>query len=224
MNYPNKPLTDDFLDKAEELFYTYLETIFDNTSYIDGFDELFQLQNFFPHFVGKDVEDGKWIRVKTETGYNVYWAKHSDKVLSIDKIQRDLKKLNSKPETLEIVNRKLKLTNDLVLAQHVNEMPSPLKYVKALRTKTQWLYLLPHEYEIVSDIQLYVNAVLAKDVKKSIKYKQLFTKQDLDQIHYMQSRGIPLDVAIMMSKLEQCYFIVDVQELFNEWMQPVIKK
>jgi hypothetical protein len=221
-SYPNKQLSDETLDKAEELFGTYIETTFGyNTSYIDGFDELFQLQNFFPYFVGKNIDEGKWIRVKSEAGYNIYWAKHSNKILSIDKIQRDLKKLNSKSDTLEVINKKLKLTNDLTLAQYVNEMPSPLKYVKALRTKTQWLYLLPHEYEIVTDIQLYVNAVLDKDVKKSVKYKQLFTKQDNDQIHYMQSRGIPRDVAVMMSRLEQCYFTVDVQELFNEWMQPV---
>jgi len=61
LNYPNKPLSDDELDKVEDVFYTYLELIFDNTSYIEGFDELFQLQNFFPAFVGKEIGSGKWI-------------------------------------------------------------------------------------------------------------------------------------------------------------------
>lgn len=231
------PLTEEAIDKFEEIFYKYLDLEFSNTTLnCTGVEEIVQIQNFFPEFYKKGVGSGAWIRVKTDTGYNVYYAKQCNKKMSAEKIHRDIKRLdrkrnkNSKNDDIESVTvapeltkKKLELLEQIQVADVVNCMPSDIYYVKALRTKSQWTYLLPYEYEIVSDIQLYVEAILDKDVKKSVKYRQLFTKQDQDQIFYMQSRGIPKETAIMMCRLQQCYFVVDVQELFNEWMQPVKK-
>lgn len=226
------PLTEEAIDKFEEIFYKYMDLNFDHVTLgCKGVEEIIQIQNFFPTLYNKGVGDGTWIRVKTDTGYNVYFAKQCNKKMSAEKIHRDIKRLdqkrnrNSKGNDLEnvklapeLTKKKLELLEQAQVAAVANAMPSDIYYVKALRTKSQWLYLLPHEYEIVSDIQLYVEAVLDKQTKKSVKYRQLFTKQDHDQVFYMQSRGIPKDVAVMMCRLQQCYFVVDVPELFKEWM------
>ena len=80
---------------------------------------------------------------------------------------------------------------------------------------------LNDQWANVNDIQDYVTAVLDKDNKHAVKYRQIFTKQDADQVFYMRSRGIPEDVAVMMCRLQQCYFEANTEALFAEWMYPV---
>lgn len=230
LNWPNKPLTDEELDICIDRFSNYLETVFSFGDLDHEIaDNAIQLQNFFPAFYGKEIGDGKWIRIKTETGYNVYWAKHSNKVLSTEYFERKIRRMRNNPikkletegvkEGQKAMDQLKELQNWHEVATAVSMMPSPLKFVKYLRTRTQWAFALPHEYEVVTDIQLYIDAVQCRMNKNAVKYKQLFTKQDHDQVFYLQSRGIPKDMAIMMCKLQQCYFVVDTQELFNEAIQ-----
>jgi hypothetical protein len=231
LSWPNSPLKPDMLEKAEEFFYDYLDTIFDFEDW-DDFSELYiQFQNFFPALVGKDVGSGSWIKIPTDTGYNVYWAKHSNKVLNSEDLMRKSKRIVSRSKTkegstsdeigksLDKLNKSEELNNLAKVGIMANLMPSNLKFVKYLRTRTQWEYILPHQYELVSDIQLYMDAVQDRMNQNAVKYKQLFTKQDEDQIFYLQSRGIPRETAVMMCKLQQCYFTVDTKALFSEVYQ-----
>lgn len=231
MNYPGSDLDQETLEMVEDVFCQYLDITFENRDLSEeGVEDVMQLQNFFPDLVGKGIGEGTWIRVNTEIGYNLYYAKPSNKRMSFETLQRDINNIVIKmrenesvddlDKNLALITKKLEIAKEAHIASLAMAMPSKIKYVKALRTKSQWMYLLPHEYEIVYDIQLYVNAILDKDVKKSVKYRQLFTKQDHDQVFYMQSRGIPKETAIMMCRLQQCYFIVDTQALFAEWMRP----
>lgn len=237
LNRPNKEIDEETLDLCEQLFCLKLDEIFGViTPDLDAFDDVFTLENFFPWFTNKDVGDGAWIKVKTDEGYRIYYAKNSSKLMSKEVNERKLKRAKDKfyklsdPTTQSIdeielslkqIDKVKELTDKILLAEYVNLMPTNLRYVKFLKTKSQWEYLLPYEYELVSDIQLYVDAVLDNNNKSAVKYKQLFTKQDEDQVFYLRSRGIPKDVAIMMCRLQQCYFEVNIESLFKEWMQPV---
>lgn len=225
--HTTKGMTDDLLDSLYDLFYGFLDDNFESdTLNTPGLEEVICFENFFPSLFDKEVDEGKWIRIKTDVGYNVYYAKPARKVLNSQQIENRFKRLKAKKlanetsedldKSLTVLSEQRKVLNEMTIAQVVNSIPSDLKYAKYLRTKTQWSYVLPHEYEIVSDIDLYVQACLCKDNKKAVKYRQLFTKEDHDQVFYMQSRGIPKDVAIMMCRLQQCYFVVDTQSLFNE--------
>ena len=222
LNWPNKPLTDDELEKFEEYFYEYLDTLFDHNDFnTDEIERVFQFQNFFPAFYGKEMGSGKWIKINTEDGYNIYWAKHSNKILSAEQFARQIKRLGNTDENIKKMGRKLELLEWLRISNFVDMMPSGLHFTKYLKTRTTWEYVLPHQYEIIEDISLYTDAISDKMNKHSVKYKQLFTKQDELQVFYLQSRGIPKDVATMMCKLQQCYFIVNTSALFAECYQQV---
>lgn len=230
INISNKVLSEEELDELEEIFYNHLDSLFTNQDFDnDKINGVFQLQNFFPYFYDKDVKDGAWIKIKTDMGYNVYWAKNCNKKMSPELQRRKLNRLKIKDGPnlnlnqldiqLEKISKKADLITDAQIAEMENIMPTRIKYVKYLRTRTQWEYILPYQYELIYDIQLYVDAVKNKANKKSVNYKMLFTSNDHNQVFYLRSRGISKDEAVMMCKLQQCYFIVNVQELFNNSIQ-----
>ena len=118
-------------------------------------------------------------------------AKYSNKIIKHDDLIRKSRKLayrlNPSGKSLEQLGKglnkiaKAKELNDLAhVGLMVDSLPTPLKFVKYLKTRTQWEYILPHQYDLVTNIQLYIDAVQDKMNKNAVKYKQLFTKQDED--------------------------------------------
>lgn len=218
------PFTEEEFELIEEIFCAQIDHIFEiDDMSTDEFDNLFQLENFYPAFVKKDVGSGSWIRIATETGYNVYWAKAApQKRISEEQLRRQHKKLNHLPKkTVSQLNKILSLVDEIKAALLIKQFPHELKYVRIMRTRTQSEYVLPYQYEIVNDIQLYTEVIRDKMNKGAVKYKSYFTKQDEDQVFYLQSRGIDRDTAVLMCKLQQVYFQVDVPKLFANYMQPV---
>lgn len=237
LKFPNKEtnsITYDQLEILEEYFSSYIDEKYPINSHdtcIDGFEDYFQFQNFHPYFVGKNVDSGAWVKVKTDVGYNIYWAKNAPKkrmsakqlTMQLRKAQLLLtnsKKIINNDDSLNKLDKSKAILNDIEIATLINEMPVNLKYVKIMITRTKSEFLLPYQYEVVNDIFLYTNVINDKMNKGSVKYKSLFTSKDEDQIFYLQSRGIDRDTAVLMCKLQQIYFVVDVQKLFNNWMQP----
>jgi len=235
-NWPNKPITDDQLDTLEEYFCSKLEDIYThNDMSTDEFEQIFQMQNFHPFFYGKDIGAGKWVRVQTETGYNVYWAKHSTKRMSVEPFRRAIKKIKLSTADTAMTTEQMKegidklekvkvLQERLHVAEMVEHWPVELKYVKVMKTKTTFEFLLPHQYEIVDDISLYT-AVIRDDMNKgAVKYKAYYSSDNKDQVFYLQTRGIDKDTAVLMCMLQQVYFKVDVQKLFVNYMVPITKE
>lgn len=230
LNWPKKPVTDDQLETLEDYFYSWIDSQFKGHQWTNLAEDIIQFQNFHPYFVGKDIGSGRWIKIKTESGYNVYWAKHSNKELSAEYFYKKFKNINQNSIKRHLNNKDIdKAKNSIDKSKEIQDwaevaeilslFPTNIKYAKYLKTRTQWEYVLPYQYEVVSDIQLYVDAIQDDMNKNSVKYKMLFTKQDEDQIFYLQSRGISKDIAIMMCKLQQCYFKVDTNALFAEVYQ-----
>ena len=220
----DSPFTEEQLDTLNDMFGTQIDAIFrhEDTGY-DLFDYYFQLENFYPSFYNKDVGSGSWIRMKTETGYNVYWAKKApQKRMSEEQLQRQYKKIDRLPKKTSAQCQKvLDIFEEIRVATLLKEFPHELVFTKIMRTRTKSEFVLPYQYEVVTDITLYTAVINDKMNQGAVKYKSYFTKQDEDQIFYMQSRGIDRDTAVLMCKLQQVYFVIDTTKLFANWMQPV---
>ena len=217
----------------EEYFYNAMEGIFNSTD-LDFIEDdnitIFQPQNFFPALYNKDVGLGAWIKVRTEEGWNVYWAKKAPrKRLSAEQIQRQIRTISRKSErvkqdldtTAADCEEVLQLNKKLRVALMVNEWPADLRYVSIMKSRSKKEFILPDEYELVTDISLYIEAVKCKMNQTAVKYRSYFTAEDKDQIFYLRSRGIDKDTAILMAKLKQVYFTVNVQDLLQQAMVPV---
>lgn len=216
------------VDSIEEIFYAQLDEFVERKwdfYSTDLFEDTFQMQNFYPALYKKDVGSGSWVKVKSPEGYHVYWAKKAPrKTLSVEALQRKYKKITSKDvgeKGLAEIERDMEFMDELSIAQKHAGFPHDLQFVKIMKTRTQIEYLLPYQYEIVSDITLYTRAITDKMNKGAVKYKSLFTGEDKDQIFYLQSRGIDKDTAIMLSKLKQVYFKIDTAKLLYQAMQRV---
>lgn len=175
------PLTEEEDDRITEYFCDYLSLIYEEVDLdFDYADDIFQLQNFVPSFYNKEVSHNRWIKVPTENGFNVYYAKGSKKYMSLEVIERQLERLHSKNcrkssrlnkkykdkdltlfeihEALgkskamkeEFANEKF-LRDQQIVATLLKEFPLDLQYVKIQKTKTTFEYLLPYQYEVVDD-------------------------------------------------------------------------
>jgi hypothetical protein len=122
-------------------------------------------------------------------------------------------------ESLSKMEKVSDLLDEIKIADYLTDLPHELKYAKIMKTRTQVEYVLPHQYELVNDIDLYTAAIRDKMNQGAVKYKSLFTMEDKDQIFYLQSRGIDKDTAVLMCKLQQVYFKVDTAKLFANYMQ-----
>jgi hypothetical protein len=199
-------------------------------------DEVFQYQNFCPEKCGKGINQATWIRVETESGWNIYSAKPSRKFVDPSQLKRKIKRLSKAikteenmslkdlQETLFAIEKKKEkieqLTKQFKVAELLEELDLQPKYVSVMRTRTQKMYLLPHQYEVVSNISLYSNTVV-QDKSGAVKFKALFTAQDKDIIFYLRQRGIPKEAAIMMAKMKDGYFMVDRNKLVDNIFIPV---
>jgi hypothetical protein len=225
--------TEEEFDLIEQIYYHNLEKMFPTWEVDDDdFDTIFELQNFFPSFVKKDVGSGSWVRVKTDEGYNIYWAKNApQKRISAEALQRKIAKANRLIDQARIELKHEKATKlldqvgilmkEYKIATWINAYIFEPKFIKIMVTRSKAEYLLPYQYELVNDISLYTTVIKDKMNQGAVKYRSYFTKADEDQIFYLRSRGIDKDTAILMCKLQQVYFVVDVPKLFANYMQPV---
>jgi len=218
---------------AEEKWWEEKVLRFITSEEYDELDlKIFDYQNFHPKECGKDVGSGSWVRVKTDTGWNVYFAKKARRFIDVSQISRKMKKLSkSIPQTdgtdslvelqeglgkLDTIKKEIEKNEKLLTtAKHLEGMDIQPEYISVQRTRTQKMYLLPNEYEIVSDISLYSEAVIKDKKTGAVKFKALFTAQDYDAIFYLQSRGISKENAIMMAKMKHGYFAIDRNALVD---------
>jgi len=226
----NDEVDENIFDEIEEHFFDYFDLTTNHDDFDDDtFEKYVQVQNFFPHLVGKDVGSGSWVKVKTDIGYNVYWAKKSSKRLSVEMLQRKLNGMtkNNKNDNLEILKGKIEelkgVKKEIDLFSYLLTLPFEIQSVKILKGKNNFDYILPSDFEMVEDVTIYTDAILDGMNGSAVKTKEHFTSADEDKVFYLQSRGISKEIAVMMVKLQHCHFILDSQKLLKNWMQPIVK-
>jgi hypothetical protein len=221
-------VVDGIFDEIEEHFFDYFDLTTNHDDFdADTFEKYVQVQNYFPHLVGKDVGSGSWVKVKTDIGYNVYWAKKSNKRLSVEMLQRKLNGMTkiNKNDDSKILKGKIEelecIKNEIDLFSYLLTLPFEIQFVKILKGKNNFDYILPSDFEMVEDVTIYMDALSDGMNGGAVKAKEHFTSEDEDKVFYLQSRGISREIAVMMVKLQHCHFILDSQKLLANWMQPV---
>lgn len=190
--------------------------------------ELFDFQNYFPS-TEKRLENGKgaWIKVKTEDGYQVHFARkatrklnfHKQYLVESEKILKILSNASGADNSEEMacgINKSKEL-NFQALKTSVYALIGLQPYeVWYWRTKTQKAYVTPCEYEVV-DIQEFVDYIQEKTLKGIVKVRSLFTSRNRDKIFYLRSRGLSSDLAKIYANLESCYFDVNLRKAVDEY-------
>jgi len=216
---------------TEDVFFNHIDTIgldYKLSVFWDDNAEYFDMENYHPS-EKKLPSGGAWIRIRTENGYELHYARVSNRKRRFSeerlKIHKSMNfqqekiisrlKMNFNADAGELKMKELeKEANILSIYLAIN---LPLYEVRIQKTKTQVKYFNPFQYEIASDddITMITDAILEKCV--GLKMVNLYTSINEDQIFYMRSRGIPEDLAILMSNMKQCYFKVDLDTMMNEY-------
>jgi len=208
----------------EDVFYermNHLGMDYDTERYWEDNMEKFSFENYFATDE-KSVGDGHWIKVRTEKGYEVHWAKRSvRKPRFMEKLEAINRKMRNPKITAEGMKPMLAEIDEIKMRHLIGMRPYEVYYY---RTRTQKRYLLPYQYEL-ANIDDHVSYIM--DNVPTVKVRKLFTAKNNDQIFYLRSRGIPENLAIVMSNLKQCYFVVDMEEsikLYNEHTNRIFRK
>lgn len=234
--------TSDKVSKAKskvkdwETFAEMLDDLFPRDESLDH--PVWEYENFVPD-KKHDVGGGAWIKVATEKGFNLYYAKQTKKKFSVEDIERKIKNIERKADEIAMQilksmsgsDAKVSLLNkEIELRKQAMELSKEAKHylmfqqldmypytVKYQVSKTKWVTLYPYQYEVVSDIDVYVNRIIEAGKTDAVTYKSIFSSNNSDAVFYLQSRGISKDVAIMLCKLRDCYFIVNTMEVFQSY-------
>lgn len=221
-------MTEELRDKLESAFCNGLDEYFGQT--FEQEEELdlnvYNIDNFIYSHTKKSVGAGAWVKVKTDIGYNVYYAKPVAPKTDIFSLRREMSKLtpyaSDDKKTLDLKKKKMDSITyryDLMMfSGHIGIQPY---YIQIKVAKNKYNYLLPTQYELASDVELYQNVILAEGKDMGVTFKEIYKSNDENIIHYIMSRGIPKDEAIMMAKLKEIYFIVDVAAIMQKVIQPV---
>lgn len=223
----------------EDVFMTHIDISLrtvekEEGEYWDDNMNMFDFENYFPT-KAKRVEEGAWIKIRTENGFEVHYAKRSNrKRRFVEELEQVHKKLlsslkgsakeleTSNKKVSEILTDKVKSTRksledkkiELSLRMDIGLNPYE---VKINRTKSQVEYYLPYQYEIVENIEEFSDAYINN--VPCVSTKMIFTSQNKDAVFYLQSRGISKKVAEMMATLKQTYFkvnMVEALEIYNK--------
>jgi hypothetical protein len=223
-----KSLVDECKVDLEEIYCHYLDAVFGPVAdYTIETENKIRFENFF-WTPKSDVGEGAWIRVKTEKGFNVYYAKKSKKTIDFDKVLRKCELesrsmqriLDSNAEGLtsqelgDEWDKKDKSFKDYEYHETLKEINLQPIFVSVRKTKTQKTYLAPTEYELVNDINVYVDIVMNHKTD-GVKAKAIYTSENEDMIFYIQSRGISRERAKMLALLQQCHFVVEWEKLYE---------
>lgn len=181
--------------------------------------ELFEYENYFPP-VEKQVNHGTWVKVRTENGYQVHFAKRANRKVNFAEtatndlvsLLNTMKKLNS---SKEVVAKKKTASLRSRVVKAIGLQPYEVWYWK---TKTQKAYLTPAEYEVV-DVEDYVDFAQKKSLKGVVSLRLLYSAENKEKMFYLRSRGLNKERAKFYANMNQCYFEVNMKKAFNEYAE-----
>lgn len=195
--------------------------------------EMFDYENYFPNN-NKQVDNGAWIKVRTETGFEVHYAKRSTRkrrfsedivALQKDSIiasRKNIRNIQSDMKYVGAMSPKVKAKQTAIIHKidelYVRQLIVLTPYeVKINRTKSKIEYLLPYQYTIVEDVTEFVDAYIQGI--SGVTSKTLFTSHNEAAEFYLQSRGISRKNAEMLAALKQSYFkvnMIEAMDMYNE--------
>lgn len=220
----------------EDMFSEYLNHLhwsLEDEYFWEDNMEMFMYDNYFSG--SKSLpEGGSWIKVRTEKGFELHFAKVSTRkrrweelmevagkkylvkmkghikgynkteISSFD-LDKD-KKQTKKIEQLEFEYKVYRIRNSIKM--------SPYE-IRIKTSKTVTKYLLPYQYELIDGVDLYIKAYMEKT--PGLKFKVLYSSIDDDKIFYLRTRGIPKEQAEIMCSLNSGYFIIDMNVMIDEY-------
>lgn len=224
----------------EDVFMVYVEKCMDANAdrgderFWEENIELFGYENYYPT-KDKIVNEGAWIKIRTENGFEVHWTKKANRkrryneeydaacksLIRLTKGQiNELSDTSNEKTVAEIITDKVK-SKRTALERKISELSMrvvlqlPVYEVKIQRTKSTAEYYLPTQYTIVDDINEFADAYTSG--VDGVAVKTLFTSQNKDAVFYMQSRGISKKIAEMLAALKQTYFIINMREAISAY-------
>lgn len=223
----NRLKTEGFSEDLEDDFMHLLDCEFRFSESSDELDKLIaedviNLKDFA--YLDKDPgESGAWIKIKTQRGIELHWARRAKKKIDyLNEINRLLRSNTDNYTSAQLGNMLSRITYLKVL-QVLDASPV---FVKYQRTKTQERFLTPTQYEIVDDIDFYIDAVLSTKGNPRVKLHTAWDERNRDQVFYLQSRGISRERAQLMASMERCWIAIDlvgITEDYNEELKQRIK-
>lgn len=217
----------------EDVFMVYIDSVFlheDNTiGYTwDDHMELYDYQNFFPNSNGKKIDNGAWIKFRSKNGYELHFAKPSRRkrrfneeieacyrktAALLKKGTRDLESVGRTESDHDDKLAKLEeQLNILKVYQVINIKPYE---VVIKRTKYKSEYYMPHQYEIVDDLDEHIKYAIGK--VPGVDVKAMRDGDNEDKVFYLRSRGISEGMARIMASLNQTYFTVNMDTVFEKY-------
>lgn len=235
----------------EDVFNTHLDSAlkysldYEDNVFLDDHMERFDVENYFPYRNKQLPDGGAWIKVQTATGFEVHFAKTTNRkrryeeemrtlnqrfgILKrqmesyIEKLKDNTEKVDN-PYSKKLDTKFHNLKNKLIEITIRHYIDLPLYEVRIQRTKSKVEYLLPYQYEIISDIDEFADGYI-NDLP-GIHTKKLYSSNNKDAVFYLTSRGISKRNAEMMATLKQTYFIVNMEEAitaYNKmWKESVV--
>jgi hypothetical protein len=222
----------------EEVFDEYVSRCFGGTltslsneeeDYYLANLEAFSHENYLTLDSKKDIGSGAWVKIRTERGYELHYAKPSTRKIRYNevverlqnKLINKLKKANN-TLTLENLDSALKAVKDPEFLEAKLRLYIGLQplQIRIQRNKNKTEYYLPYQYELVDDIQQYCDLYISK--LPHLKVKTIATAINEDKIFYLQSRGISRRNAEIMAALNQSYFTFDLvgaTETYNNFLK-----
>lgn len=194
----------------EDKFYKHLDIYYSDKEFLDFFPDVISYDNIVTE---KKLTKGEWIKIKTDDGYEVHYAtpfKIRDKYFLQRRIDSNFKKIE---KLTKIGNTKeiQRLESEKIFFESCIFLD--LKpYFVSIKRNGKNEYLLPYQYEFSNGIEVYQECINVKGITYKTHYKN---NQDKEKIFYLQQRGISKEVAIILSKLKDTYFIINLKEMFD---------
>lgn len=194
----------------------------------DVIDEIFDFDNFFPDPEKRSIEPGgSWIRIPTETGFDVRFAKpwrrtEFPKVFIREKTGFDISRPKLTLKQFEAISNEqvyvpiaaLIMQQYLFIWREKYGKPFRLPLAVCALGKRKKLYLQPKEFEVVGPDFMRI-AEWSYKPGSGVTFHRIFNeRQDKDRVHYLMSRGIPRKQSEVMVSMETGMFKVDMNTIF----------
>jgi hypothetical protein len=213
----------------DDVFFTYIDNKLQFSQVSECWDdhmEKFDVENYFP--TDKQVHSGAWIKIITEDGYEIHYAKKSIRKRRFNEeyaslanqitamLRRGIKEMQNMSHACSIDDEKIsELREKLNIISVYNEIGLAPYEVVIKRSKHKSEYYLPYQYTIVNDIDDHIKYVTNKVT--GVTTKSRGTSEDEDKVFYLRSRGISEDMARLLASLNQTYFKVNMTQAMDEY-------
>jgi len=238
--YVKLETTDQIIDEVlkgtftmEDVFMTHLDSAFRHEdreieyTWEDNM-EMFDYENFYPSTCGKKLENGAWIKIRNENGYEIHFAKYSNRKR---RFQEEITKLHN--QTISYLKKQTRILTkgskaDLNMDKKIKEIKDKIAILTVYatigikpyevvikRSKHKSEYYMPYQYEIVDDLDEHIQYAIGN--VPGVEVKAMRDGDVEDKVFYLRSRGISENTARLMASLNQTYFRVNMNTVMDKY-------